>query len=294
MLHPNTRSAALMQLRCDHAALRVYFVLLTLGLRFDRAVSTKTATRAATHYIWRTRSDGKVRAAHAANNGRIFSWDNPPPMGHPGEDFNCRCTAEPYVQGESEYAYQTLIDAPQNSFDKWSSMDFAKHFLFGGGRDVTLSETGHLAGVIDYYFYRIFREGAHSYNRVNAQIIDAARKHPSGVFHYDFNNSYPEFNDYMFVFGGVTISGLFSGTVRREKGMMYVQGNVEYHYSDTFTDPIGRREDSIGTSDPSAASPELMDDTEYGGTFYDIIGDWQSCFHAEAKQEEQASRYRWE
>lgn len=49
-----------------------------------------------THYIWRTRGDNKVRAAHAANNGRIFSWDNPPPTGHPGEDYECRCTAEPY------------------------------------------------------------------------------------------------------------------------------------------------------------------------------------------------------
>ena len=48
--------------------------------------------RPTTHYIWRTRGDGRVRASHAANNGRIFSWDNPPPMGHPGEDYNCRCT----------------------------------------------------------------------------------------------------------------------------------------------------------------------------------------------------------
>ncbi len=60
--------------------------------------------RPTTHYIWRTRGDGRVRASHAANNGRIFSWDNPPPMGHPGEDYNCRCTAEPYVRGESEFA----------------------------------------------------------------------------------------------------------------------------------------------------------------------------------------------
>lgn len=49
-----------------------------------------------THYIWRTRGDGRVRASHAVNNGRIFSWDNPPPTKHPGEDFGCRCTAEPY------------------------------------------------------------------------------------------------------------------------------------------------------------------------------------------------------
>jgi SPP1 gp7 family putative phage head morphogenesis protein len=60
------------------------------------ALSLKAEEHPTTHYIWRTAGDGKVRAAHAANEGRIFAWDNPPPTGHPGEDFNCRCTAEPF------------------------------------------------------------------------------------------------------------------------------------------------------------------------------------------------------
>jgi Phage Mu protein F like protein len=294
MPHPIAQPNSLSQLLLDHAALRVQLALLKLEMAFDRAVKAETHTPPTTHYVWRTRGDGKVRASHAANNGRIFAWDNPPPVGHPGEDFNCRCTAEPYVRGESEFAYQTLIGGIQNSFDKWSKLDFVDHFYFGGGRDVTLSETGHLAGVIDYYFYRIFREGKHSYDRVNAQIIDAARKHPSGAFHYDFNNSYKEFKKYLFVFGGVTIRGAFTGMVRHEKGMMYIQGNVEYHYTDTFTDPFDQREEQIGTSDPAAASPELLEDTEYGGTFYDISGEWRSSFQAEAKQDERASRYQWE
>ena len=42
-----------------------------------------------------TRGDGKVRPSHQSNDGKIFSWDNPPPTGHPGEDYNCRCRAEP-------------------------------------------------------------------------------------------------------------------------------------------------------------------------------------------------------
>jgi Phage Mu protein F like protein/Colicin E5 ribonuclease domain len=49
-----------------------------------------------THYIWRTRGDNKVRASHAANNGKIFAWESPPSTGHPGEDYGCRCWAEPY------------------------------------------------------------------------------------------------------------------------------------------------------------------------------------------------------
>jgi hypothetical protein len=46
-------------------------------------------------YIWRTAGDDKVRPSHAANEGKIFAWANPPDTGNPGEDYNCRCTAEP-------------------------------------------------------------------------------------------------------------------------------------------------------------------------------------------------------
>jgi SPP1 gp7 family putative phage head morphogenesis protein len=51
----------------------------------------------ATHYVWRTRGDERVRLSHARNEGRLFAWDEPPATGHPGEDFGCRCWAEPYV-----------------------------------------------------------------------------------------------------------------------------------------------------------------------------------------------------
>ncbi|MEM6780497.1 MAG: colicin E3/pyocin S6 family cytotoxin [Pseudomonadota bacterium] len=51
-------------------------------------------------YVWRTVGDGKVRGAHAAREGQVFSWDNPPDGGHPGEDYNCRCWAQKYVPGD--------------------------------------------------------------------------------------------------------------------------------------------------------------------------------------------------
>lgn len=50
-------------------------------------------------YIWRSRDDGKVRSAHAAHDDQVFSWDNPPEGGHPGQAFNCRCVAEPLPPG---------------------------------------------------------------------------------------------------------------------------------------------------------------------------------------------------
>jgi SPP1 gp7 family putative phage head morphogenesis protein len=48
-------------------------------------------------YIWRAVKDGATRASHLINDGKTFSWDNPPAPGHPGEDFQCRCTAEPVL-----------------------------------------------------------------------------------------------------------------------------------------------------------------------------------------------------
>ncbi|HPA70780.1 MAG TPA: minor capsid protein [Spirochaetota bacterium] len=61
-------------------------------------------------YIWRALKDGRVRDAHAEVSGKFFDWKNPPNVGvndnpvHPGEDFNCRCWAEPAFGPEQEDA----------------------------------------------------------------------------------------------------------------------------------------------------------------------------------------------
>lgn len=48
-------------------------------------------------YIWRTSLDERVRDSHRELEGTTQSWDDPPSVGHPGEDYNCRCTAEPVL-----------------------------------------------------------------------------------------------------------------------------------------------------------------------------------------------------
>ncbi len=49
-----------------------------------------------THYFWRTAGDERVRDSHASKEGERFAWDSPPSdTGHPGEDINCRCYADP-------------------------------------------------------------------------------------------------------------------------------------------------------------------------------------------------------
>lgn len=54
-----------------------------------------------THYIWRTVGDDRVRPAHRRRNGRRFSWNNPPPDGHPGQPVRCRCNALPDIRGQA-------------------------------------------------------------------------------------------------------------------------------------------------------------------------------------------------
>lgn len=47
-------------------------------------------------YTWRTMRDEKVRKTHADHEGNVYSWNlRPSTTGHPAEDPNCRCWAEP-------------------------------------------------------------------------------------------------------------------------------------------------------------------------------------------------------
>lgn len=53
-------------------------------------------------YIWRTSGDSRTRESHRELDGQTFRWDDPPVVdehtgrrAHPGEDYQCRCRAEP-------------------------------------------------------------------------------------------------------------------------------------------------------------------------------------------------------
>ena len=63
-------------------------------------------------YIWQANIDERTRESHRALDGKICRWDDPTVysedgenwqprtssmfIGHPGEDYNCRCYSEPY------------------------------------------------------------------------------------------------------------------------------------------------------------------------------------------------------
>ena len=55
-------------------------------------------------YEWRATGgksgDGRTRPNHRSKHGNIYRFDSPPAdTGHPGEDFQCRCTARSIIPG---------------------------------------------------------------------------------------------------------------------------------------------------------------------------------------------------
>ncbi|WP_169818527.1 minor capsid protein [Domibacillus iocasae] len=49
-------------------------------------------------FKWSTSNDEKVRDSHDKLEGQVFEYADPPAVGLPGTDYNCRCTAIPYFE----------------------------------------------------------------------------------------------------------------------------------------------------------------------------------------------------
>lgn len=79
------------------------------------------------YYIWRTEGDDLVREEHAQRDGEIFAWDEPPSGGHPGEDYNCRCTAEEFSLERYRfinYPQELLKQVTKNLMDEEGSEEY--------------------------------------------------------------------------------------------------------------------------------------------------------------------------
>lgn len=61
---------------------------------------TRAKAIGCTEYIWRTSQDSDVCPRCAANSGKVFRFDSPPPEGHPGAAPGCRCYPEPIISGD--------------------------------------------------------------------------------------------------------------------------------------------------------------------------------------------------
>lgn len=81
-------------------------------------------------YVWRTVGDGKVREGHASKEGHVFRWSDLEDGAHPGEDYNCRCWAEPVNPPWNPWIdWVRNIHDPQNPYadainPTWSPLDF--------------------------------------------------------------------------------------------------------------------------------------------------------------------------
>ena len=73
---------------------------LTLNSQIARTRQTNLGIE---QYVWTTSGDERVRDTHAELDGTTQRWDTPPVVSedgrtaHPGEDFQCRCTAFPVL-----------------------------------------------------------------------------------------------------------------------------------------------------------------------------------------------------
>ena len=242
-------------------------------------------------YIWRTAGDSRVSAEHAANDGKRFTRDNPPPTGHPGQRYGCRCVAEEYSAEVAENANQDIQSGIAQTGERWKNEDFVEHFYLGLGRTVSLEQIGHLNGIREYYFYHL---GA--YDRINRQIVEKARTN-TGSFTYSFDGGY-DFDTYVYSFGGGTVKGRFDGSAIHHLGAMEIEGDIHYTYSDVFTDPASIREVLAGDSDMLSAlstlPPALVAISEMGGAPYKLEGRWRTRFYAKAYKDRDKSRYKWD
>ncbi|EKE30479.1 hypothetical protein MJ3_13599 [Salimicrobium jeotgali] len=65
------------------------------GTIFGQLTAERHKNMGVEKFTWRTAGDERVRDSHESLNGEEFPYDDPPAVGLPGEDFSCRCQAEP-------------------------------------------------------------------------------------------------------------------------------------------------------------------------------------------------------
>jgi len=273
-----------MSLEHTRAYRAAYLTNLRTGLPIELSLKQLRPTE---RYVWETRGDSKVRLSHRRNEGKIYRWDTPPPTGHPGQDYNCRCLALPFVEGKTEYAYFLDTDSLASSGRRWTDLDFVEHFYRGGGRYVTLSEIGQFAKIVQEYAY--YSNGDGAYNRLKSQIADWARELKTPIYH--FGDKY-SFKNVAYSHGYATVGGDFLGSIVPKGDMIKIDGICSFSFHDVFTDPTSLRQNLTGTSSRSERLPSVLESlSELGGEAYEVVGYWQAQFHALVLKDKYKSAY---
>lgn len=68
-----------------------------IGKLNGQITKVRQVSAGVTHYRRLTAKDSRVRPSHARTHDKIYAWDDPPDIGHPGEDYECRCVAAPII-----------------------------------------------------------------------------------------------------------------------------------------------------------------------------------------------------
>ena len=78
---------------------RVKFIARDQTAKTNAAITQARQTALGVReYKWVTSADERVRDSHRSKNGKVFRWSDPPKdTGHPGTDYNCRCTSRAII-----------------------------------------------------------------------------------------------------------------------------------------------------------------------------------------------------
>jgi len=246
-----------------------------------RRGKTQPQDHISTHYIWRTRHDDKVRPEHAANDGKVFAWDSPPPTGNPGEAFGCRCWGEPRVEsreGLEERVSQTVATYTTDSARAWNDDDLKYHYYNGNGRDIILGHIGLLQKVIDYARTRAQKNGGSIFDRVARKIFIEARLGGEGSFKFTFGTDY-DFSDLLYSFGDSTVEGDAQVNVVEGGEFLIITANIHYTFWDEYKDPF----------DLWDILPIDIEDPR--GNPYKITDTWDARLEAIIQKDSEQSRY---
>jgi SPP1 gp7 family putative phage head morphogenesis protein len=91
--------------------------------KYNGALNQAYQTEAGiTHYQWQGAMDARERPTHVAVQGMVFAWTDPPPMGHPGEDYQC-------LPGDSEIQ---IAHFPTKAWRRWYAGELTEIVTDGG------------------------------------------------------------------------------------------------------------------------------------------------------------------
>ncbi|PLQ00442.1 hypothetical protein CYJ10_12530 [Cupriavidus pauculus] len=103
---PSRRDRRRQRMESKAAQAKIQAFLTSVNLRRGLNEKQRQKNDGVVAYRWRTAGDRYVCEYCAANDGKVFQWDDPPPLtGHPASgcccaNGVCRCTAEP-MPGET-------------------------------------------------------------------------------------------------------------------------------------------------------------------------------------------------